>query len=439
MEGSAPPSNGSRTKAILAWALYDWGNSAFATTVMAGFFPVVFKEFFSAGVDPATSTARLGLANSTASLAVALAAPFLGALADMSSSKKHFLAAFALVGIASTLGLTMVGRHMWLLACVLYGLALAGFLGGNVFYDSLLKTVSTPDDADRVSTLGYALGYLGGGILFAFNLWVLDDPSRLGMADALSAARFSFVTVGLWWAAFAIPLFVFVREAHRSGPPLLRALSGGIARLGKTLGEARHMRPVVLFLLAYWLYIDGVDTIIVMAVDYGLSLGFDMRDLVGALLLVQFVGFPCALGFGRLASLIGAKRSILIAILVYLCVIVWAAFIEDKAEFFIMAVLIGSVQGGVQALSRSFFSRLIPTHKAAEFFGIYNMVGKFAAIVGPLAVGITAVAARALGASARTAPRFGIVSVAVLFVAGGALLSLVDDGAREDGQGSERR
>jgi len=410
---------------VLAWALYDWGNSAFATTVMAGFFPVVFKEYFSAGVEAATSTARLGLANSTAGLAVAVISPVLGAIADGSSAKKRFLAAFATMGIASTLCLPLADSSQWALACVLYTLALAGFLGGNVFYDSLLKSVCTNAEADRVSSLGYALGYLGGGLLFAFNVWVLADPSRLGLAGPLDAARFSFFTVGAWWAVFTVPLLVFVHEPRGPAVSIAHAALGGLSRLRKTLSEVRRLRVVMLFLAAYWLYIDGVDTVIVMAVDYGLSLGFDRKDLVGALLIVQFVGVPCALGFGRLALLVGTKRAILSALAVYLCVTVWAAFIEQKTEFYIMAVLIGSVQGGVQALSRSFFARLIPDDKAAEFFGFYNMIGKFAAIVGPLAVGATALAARALGASAHVAPRFGIVSIAALFLAGGILLASV--------------
>ncbi|HPI92206.1 MAG TPA: MFS transporter [Deltaproteobacteria bacterium] len=420
---------------MLAWALYDWGNSAFATTVMAGFFPVMFKEYWSAGVDAAVSTARLGAANSLAGILVALAAPFLGAVADRTSAKKRFLFFFASLGIASTLCLTLAGKGDWALAGLLYALALAGFLGGNVFYDSLLKTVSEGPAMDRVSSLGYALGYLGGGLLFAFNVWMTLDPRRFGLAGAAEAVRISFLTVGLWWAVFAVPLMVMVREPRSTSMGIGNMVAEGISQLGRTFREIRHLKVIMMFLAAYWLYIDGVDTVIVMAVDYGLSLGFHQKDLILALLLVQFTGFPCAIAFGRISGAIGTKKSILIALGVYLFVTVWGAFIERRYEFYIMALLIGMVQGGVQALSRSLYARLIPADKAAEFFGFYNMVGKFAAIVGPVLVGTTVLLARAWGAGPGLAPRFSISSIAVLFLAGGVLLLLVDEerGVRERG------
>ncbi len=426
---------GKPRRQVLAWAFYDWGNSAFATTVMAGFFPIVFKEYFSAGVEAAQSTARLGFANSAAGLAVAVAAPFLGAVADRASSKKLFLACFAATGVLSTVGLSLVGMGSWVLACTLYGLGLAGFLGGNVFYDSLLKRICSEGETDRVSSLGYGLGYLGGGLLFALNVWMLSSPSSFRMAGALDAARFSFVAVGVWWAVFTVPLLAFVREPALPGVRISDAITGGLAMLRSTMREIARLRTLLLFLTAYWLYIDAVDTIIVMAVDYGLSLGFDRTDLVSALLLVQFIGFPCAIAFGRLGGVVGTKRAIILALCVYLFVTLWGAFIETRGEFYLMAALIGTVQGGVQALSRSFYARLVPTGKEAEFFGFYNMIGKFASIVGPALVALTVLLARAAGAPGHTAPRFSIASIALLFIAGGAVLLLVDEerGSRERG------
>ena len=316
-------------KQVLAWAMYDWANSAFATTVMAGFFPIFFKQFWSAGTDTALSTARLGLANSLAGITVALAAPFLGAIADQSAVKKNLLFTFAAIGITATMSLFFVAKGQWVVATMLYALALMGFSGGNVFYDSLIKTVSDEPRMDSVSTLGYALGYLGGGLLFAVNVFMVLKPSVFGMGHASQAVRLSFITVGIWWAVFAIPLAIFVHETRTGDKERTsQMVSKGFHQLRHTFSEVRKLKTISLFLLAYWLYIDGVDTIIVMAVDYGLSLGFQQEDLILALLLVQFVGFPCAIAFGRIADRIGTRRSILLGICVYLFVTVWGALIR---------------------------------------------------------------------------------------------------------------
>jgi len=394
---------------------------------MAGFFPVMFKEYWSAGVDASISTARLGFANSLAGILVALAAPLLGAVADRTSAKKRFLFAFAAMGIASTVCLPMAGHGQWGLAGLLYALALAGFLGGNVFYDSLLKTGSEGPSMDRVSSLGYAMGYLGGGLLFSVNVWMTLSPGTFGLGGAVDAVRFSFFTVGIWWALFSLPLLTLVHEPRAVSMGLGRMAAEGMAQLWGTFREIRHLKVIMVFLLAYWLYIDGVGTIIVMAVDYGLSLGFEQKDLILALLMVQFTGFPCAIGFGRLAGYTGTKPAILIALGVYLFVTLWGAFIESRHEFYIMALLIGMVQGGVQALSRSLYARIIPADKAAEFFGFYNVIGKFATIMGPVLVAATVLVARAWGAGPDLAPRISISSIAVLFLAGGALLLFVDE------------
>lgn len=412
---------------IVSWALYDWANSAFATTIMAGFFPIFFKQFWSCEVDPTISTARLGMANSLAGIVIALSAPILGAIADRGSARKRFLIFFACMGIVMTSSLFMVSKGNWVSAVALYVFAVIGFSGGNVFYDALLPAVSPKEKMDVVSALGFSLGYLGGGVLFAANVWMTLKPHIFGFADASAAVRFSFLTVGVWWGVFSVPLLVFVKEPEGKSLQARKAIAQGFVQIFRTCREARHQKTIFLFLLAYWLYIDGVDTIIRMAVDYGLSLGFQSKDLIFALLITQFVGFPCAIAFGFIGERIGAKRAILIAIGVYLFISIWGAFVRDRQEFYALAIMIGFVQGGVQALSRSFFAGIIPKDKAAQYFGFYNMLGKFAVIIGPVLIGTAGLFVRSLGFSSIAASRIGISSVAILFLAGGVLLFFVNE------------
>ena len=414
-------------RAVLGWTFYDWANSAFATTVMAGFFPVFFKQYWSAGVDTTLSTARLGLANSISGVLVAAAAPLLGAIADKGSSRKKSLFFFAVMGIVMTSGLFMVSRGDWALAVALYVIAVVGFSGGNIFYDALLPSVAAPEKRDWISSLGFGMGYLGGGLLFALNVWMTLRPETFGFEDSAAAVKFSFVCVGAWWAVFSVPLLLFVPEPRYDRPAGSGVVREGLRQLAATFREVRHLRTIFLFLLAYWLYIDGVDTVVRMAVDYGMSLGFDPNSLIVALLLVQFIGFPAAIAFGALGQKLGTRRMIFAAIAVYLAVSIWAAFMDTVREFYMMAAAIGLVQGGVQALSRSFFSRIIPADKAAEYFGFYNMLGKFATVMGPMLIGGVALAVRSAGVSATTSSRVGIASVALLFAAGGILLWFVDE------------
>lgn len=416
---------GTEKRAVLSWALYDWANSAFVTTVVAGFFPVFFKEFYSAGADTAVSTARLGLANSLAGLTVALLAPLLGAVADQGAFKKLFLALFAGLGVAMACLLFVVPQGSWAMASFVFALAVVGFSGANIFYDSLLPVVASEERRHYVSSLGYALGYLGGGLLFALNVLMFLRPALFGLSDGSQAIRVSFLTVGLWWAAFSLPLLMFVREPANAAARAKSALAGGIRRLAGTLSSLRRHRQAFIFLLAYWCYIDGVDTIIRMAVDYGLSLGFPRSSLIIALLITQFVGFPSALAFGRLGSRIGAKRGIYLALAVYLAVTVWGAFMTRPAEFYVLAAVVGLVQGGIQALSRSFFAGLIPGGRSAEFFGFYNMVGKFAVVLGPALMGGVALALHSAGLAGSLPARFSIASVALFFIVGGIILSMV--------------
>ncbi len=407
------------TREEISWAAFDWANSAFATTVMAGFFPLFFKQYWSYGADVTASTMKLGIANSSAGLLVTAISPFLGAVADSGGAKKKFLFFFTVMGVVMTGGLPLVAQGNWLPAVALYVLATVGFSGGIVFYDALLPSIADESRVDLVSALGYAFGYLGGGVLFGFNVWMVTSPETFGFADAAGAVKASFFCVAIWWALFSIPVFFFVPEPRApQATGSKNPLSDGLRRLIRTFRHVRQLRHAWMFLLAYWCYIDGVDTVIRMAVDYGLSLGFEPSKLIMALLITQFVGFPAAIAFGRIGERLGPKRGIFGGIFVYLIIVVWASRMDSATEFFALAIGVGLVQGGVQALSRSLFTRMVPEGHGAEFFGFYNMVGKFGTIVGPVLVGWAGVVTGS--------PRISILSIALLFLVGGALLTRVD-------------
>jgi UMF1 family MFS transporter len=432
MSAHAAPSLETKRSAR-AWALYDVGNSAFATTVMAGFFPLFFKQYFCAGSDVSESTWRLGVANSLGSVVVAVLAPFLGAYADQSRAKKKLLAFFAALGCIGTFALYFIGKGDFGGATAAYVLSTIGFSGSIIFYDALIVSVAAPSERDRVSALGYALGYLGGGMLFALNVVMFLHPDRFGLRDGAEGVKTSFALAALWWALFTLPLLLRVREpaasldaqasldARASGSGAPASLRRTLAEVLGTLRRVRAVPQVWTFLLAYWLYIDGVDTVIRMAVDYGLSLGLPSQSLIVALLITNFVGFPAALAFGYIGTRIGAKTGIMICLSVYFGVTVMGYFLTTAAEFYALATVIGLVQGGVQALSRSLYSRLIPPDEAGEFFGFYNMLGKFAAVFGPLLMGVVGVITGS--------PRLSILSISVLFIFGAALLARVREPA----------
>ena len=403
---------------VFAWAFYDWANSAFATVVIAGFFPIFFKEFWSIGVEATESTFRLGIANSLASLIVLILAPVLGAIADQGALKKRFLLIFAALGILGTASLGSVGEGLWLSAAIIYVIATIGFSGANVLYDALLVDVAPRNKFDSVSGIGFSLGYLGGGLLFALCVVISLKPEWFGLANSTQAVQASFYITAIWWAVFSLPLLKYVHEDRSQRYRFIESINKGINQLIQTFRDIKQYKPVIIFLLAYWLYIDGLDTIVRMAVDYGLALGFTSSDLITALLLVQFIGFPSALAFGWLGERIGPKRGILIGLSVYVGITIWAYFISKTWEFYGIAIAIGVVQGGVQALSRSLYARLIPAESAAEFFGFYNFLGKFAAVIGPVMMGWVAVVTGST--------RISILSILVLFVAGGLLLMKVN-------------
>jgi MFS transporter, UMF1 family len=404
---------------VLAWCIYDWANSAFVTVVMAAFFPLFFADYWNAGNSGYDSTSLLGPANSLASILVAVAAPLLGAIADRSGAKKRFLLSFTSLGVVMTGGLFFVAQGNWPVALLLYVLAIVGFSGSLVFYDSLIVSVAPAGQSDRVSAMGYGLGYLGGAVLFALNVWMVQQPAVFGLSGPAQAVRMSFVLVALWWAVFSLPLMFFVPEPRTEKVPAGSVVGDGLRQVVTTLKRLRDMRPIWMFLLAYWFYIDGVDTVVRMAVNYGKSLDFDNSVLMTALLITQVIGFPAALIYAWLGPRIGTRQAILVGLAAYLLVILWGTVMQSASEFYGLAVMIGLIQGGIQALSRSLYSRLIPRDEAAEFFGFYNMLGKSAAFIGPTMM--------ALVKNVTGSARASMLSLTILFLIGGFLLTRVKE------------
>ena len=402
-----------------AWAFYDWANSAFITTVVVAFFPIFFRSYWAKDLPSETVTLHLGTANALASLSVMLLAPFLGAVADRGGIKKPLMAIFVALGVCATLLLTLIGENQWQLAMFAFVLAVVGFLGANIFYDSLLVDVAEEKDFNRVSALGYGLGYLGGGLLFLLCVLLTLHPEwfHLG-SDKVSAVRWAFGVTAVWWALFSIPLWLLVHQRTTNTvskrPAIGRLITEGWRDFIDTFQHIRQLKSVGLFLLAYWFYIDGVDTVIVMSVDYGQTLGFPQDSLITALLVTQFIAFPAAILFGYLGNKLGAKQGILIGLAAYVVITLGASQMQTVNGFYALAMCVGLVQGGVQALSRSLFASLIPADQAAKFFGFYNMLGKFAAVLGPLLVGVVGVLT---GSS-----RLGLLAVLILFIIGGFLL-----------------
>lgn len=408
-----------KNKEIISWSLYDWANSTFSTTVMAGFFPLFFKQYWSTSTDVTVSTWYLGLANSAASVLVASLAPFLGAIADKASVKKKLLIFFAFIGVISTGSLSIVSQGQWKIAIIFYVIASIGFMSANIFYDSLLPSVASYQKRDFVSSLGYALGYIGGAILFLINVTMYLNPKFYGITDAATAIKLSFLTVAIWWAIFSIPILIFVKEPSvQNDLGVIKSIKLGWSQLVNTMQSIRELKIVTTFLIAYWLYIDGVDTMIRMSVDYGTSLGFSSSSLITALLMVQFIAFPATLAYSWFAGKIGIKNGILVGIIGYAMISILGSMVSREWHFYALAALIACFQGGIQALSRSLYSKIIPESRSAEFFGFYNMFGKFAAIIGPPLMGY-------IGLITGN-PRYGILSIIILFIFGGYFLIKVD-------------
>ncbi len=415
------PTSKKLNKSAWSWALYDWANSAFATTVMAGFFPLFFKSYWASNLSDAESTFAIGSVNSLVGLLIAFSAPVLGALADAGDSKRKFLFSFAFLGIIATGYLFFIPESSWKLAVVFYGIGVIGFSGGNIFYDSLLVTVSKEKERNRVSALGFSLGYLGGGILFLLNVVMFLYPNWFGLEDQIEAVLWSFLLVAVWWFIFSLPIYLNVKEPRQNSnnKKINTIIADAFGNLLNTARSIKKFKSAVIFLLAYFLYMDGVDTIIRMATSYGSDIGLSATSMIQALLLTQFIGFPATLVFGYYADKFGYKYSLSFAIIVYIIVVLFSSQMDTALEFYMVASVIGLVQGGVQAISRSFFSTLIPENKAAEFFGFYNFIGKSSVFLGPFMVsGIALITG---------SPSYGILSLLILFIPGLILLWLVPE------------
>jgi UMF1 family MFS transporter len=414
-------------RAVFAWSLYDWANSVFATTVMVAFFPAFFKSYWCQGVSATLSTERIGLGNTLAGVVIAMLSLLLGAFADTGRDKKKLLGFFMVCGVCSTAAFYWVPQGEWLAALVLFGVANIGFSCSCLFYDSLLVDVAEKERMDQISSLGFAFGYLGGGILFAINLAMIMKPAFFGFADTMHAVRASFLTAAVWWFIFSLPLFIFVKYRRYSRVSGARAIAiDSLRRLAGTAKKIMERKELLYFLIAYWLYYDGVIAFIKMATDFGLSIGFPTESVMVALLAVQFVAFPSSLIFGSWAGRFGARRIIITGIIIYLVVIFFGVFFLTRpAHFIFFACLTGLAQGGIQALSRSYFGKLIPQDKATEYFGFYNVVGRMA-IIGPAMVGIIAQSLFKHGFESMVASRMGMASTAILFIAGGFMLIAAD-------------
>ena len=401
----------------IAWAFYDWANSAFALSVLAVLFPLVLGNYWSVGDDGATVTARLGWITFAASIIVCITAPLFGTIADAGGYRKRFLFVLALIGAVMTAALGFVGEGQWPMALLVYLIAQIGYYSSTVFYDSLLIDVAEPRNYSFVSTLGFSLGYLGGALLLALHLWMVKSPATFGLDGVADAFGLAFVSVGAWWLIFLVPLLYFVPEKHSAIEVTSGAIQAAYAELRATVREIGKYRNVVIFLGAYWLYIGGVFTVIFMAVNYGQRLGFADQDLVFALLITNFAGFPATLLYGFAAHKFGPKKGIYFALFVYIGACAWALQMTEIREFYVMAVIIGCVQGGVQGLSRSLYATLIPPDQPGEFFGFYNMTTKFAHVLGPAMV--------AIAAMLTDEPKWILLVLMPLFFCGAFLLTLV--------------
>jgi UMF1 family MFS transporter len=403
-----------------AWAWYDWANSVYFTTVITAVFPSFFSTYAAKGLEPVQATARFGLITTASVAVIAILSPVLGAIADYGGAKKKFLGAFLAIGVVSCAAMVFIGEGDIGLASALFFIGNIGVSGSLVFYDSLLPHVATGEESDRVSSAGYAMGYLSGGVLLLINLaWILK-PETFGFADTVGAIRWSFVSVAVWWAVFSIPLFRNVPEpAVAAGDHTGSAIGAAFARLGRTLREIRQYRHAFLLFIAMLLYQDGIQTVIRMSSVYGAEIGIEQTAQIAAFVMVQFVGVPCAFLFGALGNRFGTKRCIFFSIGVYIVGAVLAYFMKTATEFFVLAFLVATVLGGSQALSRALFARLIPHDRTSEFFGFYAVSERFATIFGPALFTISAI----VTGSSRTA----ILAILILFIAGAFVLSKVDE------------
>ncbi|RCW56537.1 MFS transporter [Halanaerobium sp. ST460_2HS_T2] len=409
-----------KKKTVYAWAMYDWANSAFATVILATVLPIFYKDVAGINLPGNLATSYWGYTQTIAMIIIAIISPILGAAADYSDSKKTFLKFFVFLGITGTSLLFFVNEGNYLLASFFFIIANIGFSGGNVFYDGFLTDISDADSIDYISSLGYAAGYLGGGLLLALNLLMISKPALFGISTVTLATQISFITVAVWWFIFSLPAFKYLPapEKRVEKIPLAKYTKMAFGRLKSTFVHIRKYRELWKFLLAFWIYNDGIGTIIRMATIYGREVGIGQTDLIGALLLTQFIGIPFALIFAKIAGKVTAKKGIYLALTIYTAITFYGYFLDSALDFWILAGIVGMVQGGAQALSRSLYGAMVPESKSAEFFGFYGVSSKFAAIIGPT---VFAYAGQLTGSS-----RYGIIAVASFFVLGIIFLSRVD-------------
>jgi len=392
-----------KDKKIFSWVMYDWANSAYATIVLAGFYPIIFAENFASLFSDVERTLVLGISNSSASLLLIILAPLIGLISDRRQDKKNFLIFFAIISILSTLFLSFVGKDSWMLASLLFSISLFGFMLSNVFYDSMLVNFESLDkNYDSISSYGYAIGYLGGGIAFVLSLLFLFyfNDSTIAL---ITEKKIVFIFTAFWWLLFMIPLMLYWKNNNSN-------ISSDKINIIDTYRYVKNDKRLLYFLFAYWIYIDGVDTIIRMAVNYGMTIGFTSSDLLIALLVTQFVSFPGTLLINKLANYYTIDISIKLCLIVYIIITFISFNLTSIYEFYLIAILIGIVQGGIQALSRSYYARLIPKNRSSELYGVYNMLGKFAALVGPLVVGFVSYLF--------DSTRIGILSLSLFFIFG---------------------
>ncbi len=405
------------TRSEISWILYDCANSAYSIIITTAVLPIFFKQSVATGLPSYEATAWWGYVNTAYTLVLMLLAPWLGVMADIRYYKKRLMIGFIVLGVSSSAALMTIQSGEWIQCLSLYFFSAIGFAGANIFYDAFLSDITSPERKDWLSANGFAWGYLASAVPYLLTMIALSHPEWFGLADVAQAARYSFLLTAFWWALFSIPIILHVTQRYyiiHDDIPLIRY---SVRRLWQTIRSIPHYRPVFLFLLAYFFYIDGVDTIIKMAAIYGIDIGIDSADLLLILLVVQLVAFPFALIYGRLARYWGARRMIYLAIGVYCFITVLAYFVHTTWQYWVLALLVATSQGGIQALSRSYFSSLIPPERSSEFFGFYNIFGRFAAILGPFLVGFFT------QISQNT--RLGILALIILFILGAVLLSRV--------------
>ncbi len=406
-------------KAIWAWTMYDWANSGYVTTIMAAVLPVYYSSVAASNLAPNVATAYWGYTTSLAALLAALVSPVLGAMADFRGSKKQFLAIFMLLGVVAAALMYFIQEGAWLFASILFIFSQIGFAGSLVYYDALLPHVAGPDEIDMVSSRGYAMGYIGGGLLLAINLaMIMLVPGELtGLMT-----RLSFVTVAVWWAGFSIPILKIVSEPKRrvlAGEENFNPLQAAISRLAGTFKEIRKYKELSKFLLAFWVYSNGIGTIILMATIYGAEIGISQITLIGTLLMVQFLAAPFAILFGWLPKKMGTKNTIYLALGIYTIIAIAGFFLQHEWQFWALGAGVATVQGGAQALSRSLFGRMVPKSKSAEFYSFFSVFEKFSTILGPAMFGVVS---QLTGHS-----RWSIVSLVIFFIAGSLILTTVKE------------